>query len=230
MNKLKVVTILFFLSALIEVVAEYFRILPLIFVFKPLFSILLMVMYSLESQIRNKFFYLIIFTSLLTNVLFISNDIKFLLYGIIVFAFHRLFIIFYLIKLTRLKDFFPVVIASIPFMFLFFYIFYDTDLLRNDIYFLNIVHNIFISILGGIALSEYVMNDSVKSTWLLISIILFVSLHFIIFIEKFYIDLKIFRPIAMSLNVLGYYCFYRYVIVIERSFELEILNDNKMNS
>lgn len=230
MNNLKVVTIIFFLSAFVEVVAEYFRILPLIIVFKPLLSILLMIMYSLESNDRNKLFYLVISTSLITNVLFISNELKFLLYGIIVFAFHRLFIILYLIKLTRLKDFFPVAIASIPFMFLFFYIFYDTDLLRNDIYFLNIVHNIFISIMGGIALSEYVMNDSVKSTWLLISVILFVSLHFIIFIEKFYINLKIFRPIAMTLNVLCYYSFYKYVMVIEKSYDLNAVNGKKSES
>jgi hypothetical protein len=46
-----------------------------------------------------------------------------------------------------------------------------------------------------------------------------VSLHFIIFIERFYIDLRIFRPIAMSLNAFGYYSFYRYVMVIENNNE-----------
>lgn len=217
MDKLKFVTLFFFLSALIEIVAEYFRWLPVIVVFKPLLSILLMVMYTLDSRQRNKLFYLVIITSMLTNILFISKEMTYLLYGIIIFVFHRIFFIAYLVKLIKLKDIIPVVIASIPFMFLFFYIFYDTDFVRYDVYILNIIHNIFISIMGGIALSEYIMNDSVKSTWLLISVILFVSLHFIIFIEKFYIDLQIFRPIAMSLNVLGYFSFYRYVMVIENN-------------
>jgi len=217
-DRLKIVTIVFFVSALIEVVAEYFRITTLIWVFKPMLSLLLMFMYTIDSKVRSLFFYLVIFTSMITNVLFIFKDIKYLLYGIVLFVFHRVVIIIYLIKLSRIRDFIPVMIASIPFMFLFFYIFLDTDLLRQDIYYLNIIHNILISILGGIALSEYVMNESVKSTWLLISVILFVSLHFIIFIEKFYIELMIFRPIAMSLNILGYYAFYRYVMVVENAY------------
>jgi hypothetical protein len=217
MDKLKVVTFLFFISALIEVVAEYFRWMPVIIVFKPLLSILLMIMYTLDSSEKNKLFYLVLITSMITNVLFISKEITFLFYGIFVFAFHRLFFLTYLITLIKIRDFIPVAIASIPFMFLFFYIFYDTDFTRNDIYILTIIHNVFISLMGGIALSQYIMNDSVKSTWLLISVILFVSLHFIIFIERFYMDLKLFRPIAMSLNVLGYYSFYRYVMLIENN-------------
>lgn len=220
MDKLKVVTLLFFLSALIEVLAEYYRWMPVIIVFKPLLSILLMIMYSLDSRVKNKLYYLVIVTSMITNVLFISKEITVLFYGIIIFAFHRLFFLTYLVKLIKLKDFIPVAIASIPFMFLFFYIFYDTDIDRFDVYIMNIIHNILISLMGGIALSEYIMNDSVKSTWLLISVILFVSLHFIIFIERFYIDLKIFRPIAMSLNVLGYYSFYKYVIVMENNTDV----------
>lgn len=219
MDKLKVVTFIFFVSALIEIVAEYFRWMPIIIVFKPLLSILLMIIYTLDSREKNKLFYLVIVTSMITNVLFISKEITLLFYGIIVFALHRLLFLTYLVKLIKMKDFIPVAIASIPFMFLFFYIFYDTDFNRNDIYVLNIIHNIFISLMGGIALSQYIMNDSVKSTWLLISVILFVSLHFIIFIERFYIDLRIFRPIAMTLNVLGYYSFYRYVMVIENNNE-----------
>lgn len=211
------------MSALIEIVAEYFRITSLIWVFKPLLSVLLMIMYTIDSKVRSRFFYLVIFTSLITNVLFIFKDINYLIYGIVLFVFHRVFKIIYLVKLTRIRDFIPVIIASIPFMFLFFYIFFDTDLLREDIYYLNIIHNILISILGGIALSEYVMNESVKSTWLLISVILFVSLHFIIFIEKFYIELLIFRPIAMSLNIFGYYSFYRYVMVVETTYKVNNL-------
>jgi CBS domain containing-hemolysin-like protein len=117
----------------------------------------------------------------------------------------------------RTKDFIPVVLGSVPFLIIFFYIFFDTDLLSKEVYYIMIVHNSLISLLGGIALSHYVMNDSTRSSWLLICVLSFVTLHFIIFIEKFYIQLQIFRPIAMSLNAFAYYAFYKFILIIEKS-------------
>lgn len=217
MNKVKVLTGVLLIVALIEVIAEYFRLLPLIYIFKPLISVVLMVLYWYSSPKRDILFFLTIITSLITNVLFIPNDLKLIFIGLIVFGFHRLINIFYILKVMRTKDFIPVVLGSVPFLIIFFYIFFDTDLLSKEVYYIMIVHNSLISLLGGIALSHYVMNDSTRSSWLLICVLSFVTLHFIIFIEKFYIQLQIFRPIAMSLNAFAYYAFYKFILIIEKS-------------
>lgn len=217
MNKVKVLTGVLLIVALIEVIAEYFRLLPLIYIFKPLISLVLMVLYWYSSPKRDILFFLTIITSLITNVLFIPNDLKLIFIGLIVFGFHRLINIFYILKVMRTKDFIPVVLGSVPFLIIFFYIFFDTDLLSKEVYYIMIVHNSLISLLGGIALSHYVMNDSTRSSWLLICVLSFVTLHFIIFIEKFYIQLQIFRPIAMSLNAFAYYAFYKFILIIEKS-------------
>jgi hypothetical protein len=217
MNKVKVLTVVLFIIAFIEVIAEYFRIIPLIYVFKPLISIVLMLLYWLSSTKKEALFFLTITTSLITNVLFIPNDLKFIFVGLIIFVFHRLINIYYILKVMKTKDFIPVVLASVPFLIVFFYIFFDTDLLTKEVYYIMIIHNSLISLLGGIALSHYIMNDSSRSSWLLICVLSFVTLHFIIFIEKFYIELQIFRPIAMSLNAFAYYAFYRFILIIERS-------------
>ncbi len=217
MNKVKILTGVLFIVALIEVIAEYFRLLPLIYIFKPLISIVLMVLYWYSSPKRDLLFFLTIITSLITNVLFIPNDLKLIFIGLIVFGFHRLINIFYILKVMKTKDFIPVVLGSVPFLIIFFYIFFDTDLLTKEVYYIMIIHNSLISLLGGIALSHYIMNDSTRSSWLLICVLSFVTLHFIIFIEKFYIQLQIFRPIAMSLNAFAYYAFYKFILIIERS-------------
>lgn len=217
MNKVKVLTGVLLIVALIEVIAEYFRLLPLIYIFKPLISLVLMVLYWYSSPKRDILFFLTIITSLITNVLFIPNDLKLIFIGLIVFGFHRLINIFYILKVMRTKDFIPVVLGSVPFLIIFFYIFFDTDLLSKEVYYIMIIHNSLISLLGGIALSHYVMNDSTRSSWLLICVLSFVTLHFIIFIEKFYIQLQIFRPIAMSLNAFAYYAFYKFILIIEKS-------------
>ncbi|PKP15009.1 MAG: hypothetical protein CVU07_11955, partial [Bacteroidetes bacterium HGW-Bacteroidetes-23] len=186
MNKVKVLTGVLLIVALTEVIAEYFRFLPLICIFKPLISIVLMLLYWHSSPKRDILFFLTITTSLITNVLFIPNDLKLIFIGLIVFGIHRLINIFYILKVMKTKDFIPVILASVPFLIIFFYIFFDTDLLSKEVYYIMIIHNSLISLLGGIALSHYIMNDSSRSSWLLICVLSFVTLHFIIFIEKFY--------------------------------------------
>lgn len=217
MDKVKILTGVLLIVALTEVIAEYFRFLPVIYIFKPLISVVLMLLYWHSSPKRDVLFFLTITTSLITNVLFIPNDIKFIFIGLIVFGLHRLINIFYILKVMKTKDFIPVILASVPFLIIFFYIFFDTDLLSKKVYYIMIIHNSLISLLGGIALSHYIMNDSTRSSWLLICVLSFVTLHFIIFIEKFYIQLQIFRPIAMSLNAFAYYAFYRFILIIEKS-------------
>lgn len=217
MNKAKLLTIILFVVALIEIIAEYFRVLPLIYIFKPAISLVLMMLYWVSSPKRDALFFLTISTSLLTNVLFIPKELHYIFIGLIVFIFHRLINIYYILKVMKIKDFIPVILASVPFLFVFFYIFFDTDLLSKEVYYIMIVHNSMISLLGGIALSNFIMNDNNRSSWLMICVLSFVTLHFIIFIEKFYIQLQIFRPIAMSLNAFAYFAFYKFILVIEKS-------------
>lgn len=221
MKNIKLLTALFFLVTSIEVIAEYYRYYPVIYVFKPLISIVLMVLYTIHSSNRSLFFYIVIFTSMLTNIFFISTDMKWLYCGLIIFVCHRIVKMYYIVRLVHIKDFAPVLIASVPFLAIFFYIFYQADLFDSKMYGIISLHNILISLLGGLALSNYVMNDNNKSSWLLITVLSFATLHFIIFIEKFYIELKMFRPMAMSLNAFAYFAFYKFVMAIENGNQNE---------
>jgi hypothetical protein len=152
-----------------------------------------------------------------TNILFIPKGADYIFYALVVFTVHRIFLIYYFFKIIKIKDYYPLIIATIPFLFLFFYIFIGIEVFTERVYYLMILHNTGISVLGGLALSNYVMNDNNRSSWLLICVILFVSIHFIVFVEKFYFEIKILRPIAMILNALGYYSFYRFILETERT-------------
>lgn len=222
MNKVKLLTSILFFVSIVEITAEYFKILPVIYVFKPSLSIIILLLYWYSSNKKDYLFFLTIGTSLITNVLFIPNHLNLIFIALVVFVIHRIITIYYILKVKKIKDFVPIILASIPFMLLFFYIFFDTELVSRKIYYILIIHNILISLLGGIAISDYIMNNSTFSYWLLICVISFVTLHFIIFLEKFYIDLLIFRPIAMSLNIFAYFTFYKFIIEIEKSETLNL--------
>jgi hypothetical protein len=215
---------LYFAVAAVEVTAELFSYKPFLFIFKPLISVVLMLLYWNTSHQRKSLFFVIILFSLITNVFFIYNTEALLFLGLIAFFIHRSLMIYYIIKLVKLKDYIPLVIAMIPFMFIFFYLLSITNELTMRSYIILIIQNILISILAGIALSDYVMNNGKKeTTWLFIFGLLSVTQYFIVFIDKYYLsDLSpiIFRPLAMILNASVYYAFYKFCMAIEK------LNDN----
>jgi hypothetical protein len=228
-NVKNIITGLYFAVAMAEVTTEAFAYKPLLFVLKPLISVLLMALYWSTSEQRNKLFFATIFFSLITNVFFIPNTETMLFLGLIAFLIHRILMIFYINKLTKVKDYIPLLIATVPFLFIFFYLLSISEGLTSKSYNILILQNILISILGGISLSHYVMNDVKKNTWLLIFGLLSVTQYFIVFIEKYYLSNlapAIFRPLAMLLNITLYYAFYRFVMDVENSNSGVVLNNN----
>ena len=216
----KLIITLYFAVVTVEVIAELFSYRPFLFIFKPLISVVLMLLYWNTSNQRNPLFFLAILFSLITNVFFIYDTEIMLFLGLIAFFMHRLLMIYYIIKLIKLKDYIPLLIAMIPFMFFFFYLLSITSELTARSYVILIIQNILISIIAGITLSDYVMNNGKKdTTWLFIFGLLSITQYFIVFIEKYYLsDLSpvSFRPLAMLLNASVYYAFYKFVMAIER--------------
>lgn len=156
------ITGFYFALALIEVTAELFRYKPLLFLLKPLLPLMMMILYWNISNQRNKLFFATLFFSLVTSVFFIPNTEKMLFLGLIVLVIHRLLMIYYIVKLAKLKDYIPLLIAIVPFLFVFFYLLSISEGLTSKSYGILKFQNILISILGGISLSDYVMNDSKK--------------------------------------------------------------------
>jgi hypothetical protein len=223
-NLKKAILVIYFTVTLVEVIAELFLYKPFLFLFKPLISIVLMILYWNISNQRNPLFFFVIFFSLITNMFFIYDTETMLFLGLITFFIHRLLIIYYIIKLIELKDYIPMFIATIPFLFFFFYLLSITTELTTKSYVILIFQNILISIIAGITLADFMMNNSKKNTtWLFIFGILSITQYFIVFIEKYYLSElspMSFRPIAMILNASVYFAFYKFVIAIER------LNEN----
>lgn len=226
----KRLTILFYSIALIEVITELLSDIVLVFIFKPLLSIGIMALYWNASKERNRTFFVVLFLSMITNILFIPGTENLLFMGLIVFLAHRLLLISYVVQLIKLKDYIPLFIAVLPFLFIFSYLLSISTEIQMKSYFLLIVQNVLISVIGGLALSQYVMNYNKMNSWLLIFGLLSVTQYFIVFIEKYYLSNIApiaFRPLAMLLNASVYYVFYRFVIDAEKvNAESVILLDN----
>ena len=219
-NIVNLLTISYFVIAFFEVVAEYFVSSPIIFILKPIIPLILIVIYYIKSDKKNMVFIVALFLSLITNILFIPNSADYLFYGVLVFTFHRILILYLIISIQKIKDLIPLLIATAPFLLIFFYLFLETvDIPENSIYII-IFQNLLISSFAGISLSSYVMNDNKQNSILLISALLFVMLQFVVFVEKYYLVNEyeeLFRPLAMTLNAFAFFSFYKYIITAEKS-------------
>lgn len=219
-NIINSLTVCYFTIAFFEVIAEYFVNRPLICILKPVIPLFLIVIYYIESDKKNVLFIAALLLSLITNILFIPNTPTYLFYGLLVFTVHRIIVIYLIFSLQKVNDSIPLIIATIPFLLIFFYLFLETgEIPQNSIY-LIIFQNLLISMFAGIALSSYFMNDNKQNSVLLISALLFVMLQFVVFVEKYYLINEfeeLFRPLAMTFNALAFFSFYKYIVVAEKS-------------
>lgn len=213
-------TIGFFAVGIFEIISEYLQNKLLIISLKPLIPLLLIVLYTFESKYKSKLFVLVLLSSMLTNILFIPKSTEYLQYALIVFTIHRILVVCMVFRLQKIKDYIPFCIATLPFLLIFFYLFMETADIPQRSYMLLLTQNILISVFSGLALSGYVMIDNKQNSVLLIAVLLFVMLQFIVFIEKYLLInefTSVFRPLAMTFNVLAFFSLYKYVIIAEQS-------------
>ena len=220
---------LIFSFTIIEVLAELFSFKIILFAFRPLIALLLMYLYWITSKERNVFFFISIFFLLLTSIFIISESLPFLIVGLAGIVIHRILLILYIIKLNKVKDFVPILIAVIPFIFIFSYLLSISDEIPKESYYPLVIQNILVSILGGVVLSNYFMNETKNTPWLSIFGVLSIALYFIVFIEKCFLPNlppTYFRPLGMILYVTSYYAFYKFVIDTER-LNADVNEDNE---
>src|SRR5690606_5877946 len=173
-RQMKIFYAVYFAVAAIEVAAEFFAYTPIILVLKPLIPLMLIGFYHIASPKRDVLFYFTMLFSFITNLLFIPNSEQWLLLGVMAFMVHRIFIITLIIKILSIIHFIPAVLATIPLLVIFCYLLSITNEIPETSFYLLIIQNVLISVLGGLALSTYLVNDSKGNSWLLICGLLFV--------------------------------------------------------
>lgn len=210
---------LYFSFAIIEILAEIVSFRSILFAFKPFSLIVLMSLYWVTSRRRSFIFFIIIFFSLVSCIFIEIDPKKLLLFAVISFVIHRSLLILYILELNKTKDCVPIIIAFFPIFFIFSYLISISVEIPESTYYYLVIQNVLVSIIGGIALSHYYMNETKESAWLSIFGLLSFGLYFIVFIEKWFLanlTITYFRPLGMVLYTMAYYSFYKFVIDSER--------------
>jgi hypothetical protein len=215
---------LFFFTAFAEVLAEFFDDINLIIVFKPCIIPLLTLIYWKTSKERNVYFLVSMFFALLANLFFISKEFSSIMLGSTFFLLHRGLVIYLVLKNVRIKRFLPVFLGSIPFLSVFTYLTLITMNELGEGFLIYIIQVLFMSFVGGFAVSNYMIEESKMNYWLLINSVLFAIIQFIIVLKLFYVSVLIFQPISMVLYVFAQYALYKFMILAEKGKVMVLLD------
>jgi hypothetical protein len=211
-------TTTFFSVAGIQLFAELFEVSLLSIVTRLLLPIVLGFLYFSVSNKNNLLFYLLLSLLLVSNVFFYFRDTPLFYFGVLAFILLRIVAIIIILSATKQNNYLQIVIASFPFLVIFFYLISVTNEITDVEFNTLILQSILISLLAGISTATYFKNENRQNSWLLISTLLFIGLRFIVFIERFIIsDLTLLfnRPISVILNTFAFYTFYKFVITAE---------------
>lgn len=219
LNKKKLATmlsVLYFLVAAIEIVAEYYKDSIVIYTTKPLIILILIFLYYKTSKKLDYFYISALMFSWVANIFFISSAFQSILTGAILFFFYRALVIYIVLKHIKLPSLFPMVIGCVPFLFIYMYLVNITyETIGNGLV-IFIIQCILISFLGGLSVGNYILRSNRANTMLLISTLFFAVTQFIFVIRLYYISVNIFQPMAMALFALAQYLFYKFVLLAEK--------------
>lgn len=214
---------LFFLVVTLLAFGVYFEVQNLILITRVSSLLLIFFIYFLSSIRKNKLYFLSLLFSLLSILfLFLKSDVGLLL-ATLFFLIFEVLITRIVILNTKKINFIPIALGFLPFLSILFYLIFLTYSSLGINYLPSIVNAFIISFLGGIAVSNYMLEeDNMKNIWLLISILMFVLLIFIFMIEKYYISVQIFKPLRTLCFFGGHFLFMRYLLLSEHQTIIDL--------
>ena len=209
------------LFSIIGISAELLGYHKYIVFYKPVVIALVITLYSITSSKKAPLFFIISGLIMLTSICVLFDTKVFRALAFICLISSRVFLFTYIIKLSKIKDYFPIVLGSVPFIFIFSYLLFISDDFKFISYYSIVIQNFLVSIIVGLILSIYMMNHNQSTTaWLYIFGLLYLGLYFSLFIEKCFLvqfPIASLPPIALALYVGSYYSFYRFVIHAEKN-------------
>ena len=219
-------TAFYFVVSFIEIAAEYFKSVMVIYTVKPFILLILAYLYWKTSQKVSPMYIGALLFSWLANLFFISHDFRDIFIGALLFFFYRILTIYIVMKHIKLPGIFPIVVGCVPFLFIYMYLVNLTYDAIGEGLVIFVTQCILISFLGGLSVGNYILRSNKASTMLLMSTMFFAVTQFIFVIRLYYVNVNIFQPLAMALFVIGQYMFYKFMILSEdKKVNVRIMNE-----
>ncbi|WP_412464012.1 lysoplasmalogenase family protein [Flavobacterium mekongense] len=218
----------FFIVSFIEITAEYNDDRYLVWLTKPLILPFLIAYYVRRSHKINPYFLAALFFSWVANLFFIEKAWNYIVFGVACFLVYRILVIGIVLKKTKMPSLLPLIIGSLPFVFIYASVAIFTFSTLGDSLYLFLIQGLFTVFLGGLSLGNYMMVSNKTNRILFISTMLFAINQFIFLLRFYYEDANLFQAISMVFFVWAQFLLTKYILNTEKQRNRYLIV-NKLN-
>lgn len=176
---------------------------------------ILILMYSLASKTKSTLYFSALILFFFAYLFFRENTPFFNFIGAIISLAYRILIFIIVYKSIENKNWLAIVLASIPFFFIYLYALLLIEKEVKMDFYPWVVNGFLTSFIGGMATFNFLFQDKKRLYWLFISAILFVIQIGVFLINKYYFPDEILRMLTIILFGISNFTFYKFVLLQE---------------
>ena len=215
MNK-KIPLLLFIIVCILDLIGIYLGQSILILIAKPLLMITLFWYYAVNAKRVNKLLITGLFFSFLGDVLLLGTGDLYFILGLLFFLIAHVFYIIMVVKLLKSTKLSQVLIASIPYLFIFYFLLSILYSGLGDMKIPVIVYAITITVLGISSLSLFLQNKTKTHLVLVFGVLIFIISDSVLALNMFYKEQAIYPLLIISTYVIAQYLICRFVLLNEK--------------
>ncbi|MFN7044522.1 MAG: hypothetical protein ACK4M1_04945 [Flavobacterium sp.] len=176
---------------------------------------ILILMYYLASKIKSTLYFSALILFFFAYLFFRENTSFFTFIGAIISLAYRILIFIIVYKSIENKNWLAIVLASIPFFFIYLYALLLIEKEVKIDFYPWVLNGFLTSFIGGMATFNFLFQDKKRLYWLIISAILFVIQIGVFLINKYYFPDDILRMLTIILFGISNFTFYKFVLLQE---------------
>ena len=176
---------------------------------------ILILMYYLASKVKSTLYFSALILFFFAYLFFRENTPFFNFIGAIISLAYRILIFIIVYKSIENKNWLAIVLASIPFFFIYLYALLLIEKEVKMDFYPWVINGFLTSFIGGMATFNFLFQDKKRLYWLFISAILFVIQIGVFLINKYYFPDEILRMLTIILFGISNFTFYKFVLLQE---------------
>jgi len=176
---------------------------------------LLILKYFLASKVKSTLYFSALILFFFAYLFFRENTPFFNFIGAIISLAYRILIFIIVYKSIENKNWLAIVLASIPFFFIYLYALLLIEKEVKMDFYPWVLNGFLTSFIGGMATFNFLFQDKKRLYWLFISAILFVIQIGVFLINKYYFPDEILRMLTIILFGISNFTFYKFVLLQE---------------
>lgn len=215
-TKVTIITALFVIVSLCDMVGVVFNIELLRSVFKPLLMLTLLMLYLVSTKQVNGWYIGALVFSFFGDVLLLFEGELYFMLGLISFLIAHIIYIKIVLGWINSSNLKTILIATVPFLLVFFALINLLKNSLNELFVPVVVYGVTISVMGIVSLLFYLHRKSIASKYMFIGACLFIISDSVLAINKFYTTNNIFPIIIMLTYLTAQYLILRAVLTHEK--------------